>query len=96
MIDSEFRIEPLSQKTFNLFRELIYEKTNINMRDSKHILVSNRLRKRVFALGLRGYNEYYRYLMEGNGRDSELIQFIDAVSTNETYFYREINHFKAL
>ncbi len=96
MIDFATRIEPLTEKTFNLFRQLIYEKTNINMRESKHILVSNRLRKRIVALGLGGYDEYYRYLTEGEGRNNELIHFIDAVSTNETYFFREMNHFSAL
>jgi len=96
MIDLATRIEPLSEKTFNLFRKLIYEKTNINMRESKYILVANRLRKRIVALGLGGYEEYYRYLTGGEGRDSELVHFIDAVSTNETYFFREMNHFSAL
>lgn len=96
MIDFATRIEPLTEKTFNLFRQLIYKKTNINMRESKHILVSNRLRKRIVALGLGGYDEYYRYLTEGEGRNNELIHFVDAVSTNETYFFREMNHFSAL
>lgn len=96
MIDFATRIEPLSEETFNLFRSLIYEKTNINMRESKHILLSNRLRKRILALGLNGYDQYYRYLTEGEGREQELANFVDAVSTNETYFYREINHFNTL
>lgn len=89
-------IEPLSEETFNRFRKLIYEKTNINMRESKHILVSNRLRKRVLALNLGGYDEYYRYLTESEDRKQELPHFVAAVSTNETYFFREMNHFNAL
>jgi chemotaxis protein methyltransferase CheR len=96
MIQQAVQLEPLSGETFDRFRKLIYEKTNINMRDSKHILVSNRLRKRVLALGLESYEEYYSYLTEGEGREQELANFIDAVSTNETYFYREMNHFNAL
>ncbi len=89
-------VEPLSEQTFHLFRRLIYEKTSINMRDTKQILVSNRLRKRLVALNLTSYDEYYRYLTEGGGRDQELAKFIDAVSTNETYFFREGGHFDAL
>ena len=89
-------IEPLSEQTFQRFRALIYEKTNINMRESKHILVSNRLRKRIVALNLAGYDEYYRYLTESENRERELPHFVAAVSTNETYFFREINHFNAL
>jgi chemotaxis protein methyltransferase CheR len=89
-------IEPLNEETFNLFRSLIYTKTGINMRETKQILLSNRLRKRIVALGLSSYGEYYRYLVSGKGGEQELALFIDAVSTNETYFYRETNHFSAL
>lgn len=89
------KIEPLSEETFNRFRKLIYEKTNINMRESKHILLSNRLRKRILALNLKSFDEYYRYLTEGKSRE-ELALFIDAVSTNETYFFREMNHYRIL
>jgi chemotaxis protein methyltransferase CheR len=89
-------IEPLSEETFQRFRKLIYEKTNINMRESKQILVSNRLRKRILALNLSGYDEYYRYLTESDGREQELPHFVAAVSTNETYFFREMSHFDLL
>jgi chemotaxis protein methyltransferase CheR len=89
-------IEPLSEETFNLFRSLIYSKTGINMREAKQILLSNRLRKRIVALDLAGYTEYYHYLVSEKGSEQELARFIDAVSTNETYFYRETNHFSAL
>jgi chemotaxis protein methyltransferase CheR len=92
----ETRIEPLSVETFNKFRALIYEKTHINMREGKHILVSNRLRRRILALGLTGYDEYFRLLTEEEAGAAELANFIDSVSTNETYFYREENHLAAL
>ncbi len=89
-------IEPLTETTFNLFRKLIYEKTGISMRETKQVLVSNRLRKRIVTLGLSGYADYYRFLTESRSREQELAHFIDAVSTNETYFFREMNHFSAL
>lgn len=85
----------LSDAAFNNFRALIFEKTGIHMRDGKQILISNRLRRRLSALGLGSYEEYYDLLVSGRARD-ELHNFIDAVSTNETYFFREANHFSAL
>ncbi len=87
-----FKIQPLSQETFDLFRALIMEKSGINMREGKLILVSNRLRKRLLSLKLTSYEEYYRLLTESPEGERELQKFIDAVSTNETYFYREFNH----
>ena len=89
-------ISSLSDRTFNDFRELIYRETGIHMRDTKRILVSNRLRKRVIALELSGYDEYYHYLTKTEDGKRELPNFIDAVSTNETYFYRGDNQFVAL
>jgi len=86
----------ISDETFNQFRTLIFEKTGIHMRDGKQILISNRLRKRLAALRLASYEDYYRLLVSGAAGEKELHNFIDAVSTNETYFFREINHFNVL
>ncbi len=86
----------ISDETFNEFRAFIFEKTGIHMRDGKQILISNRLRKRLAALHLSSYEEYYRLLVSGHAGEGELHNFIDAVSTNETYFFREINHFNVL
>ncbi len=86
----------ISDETFNEFRALIFEKTGIHMRDGKQILISNRLRKRLAALHLASYEEYYQLLVSGAAGEEELHNFIDAVSTNETYFFREINHFNVL
>jgi chemotaxis protein methyltransferase CheR len=87
---------PLKQETFDKFRALIYEKTGIHMRDGKQILVANRLRKRVVHLRLSSYEEYHDLLTSREGEGSEMANFIDAVCTNETYFFREANHFAAL
>jgi chemotaxis protein methyltransferase CheR len=86
----------LGEDTFQKFRALIYLKTGIHMREGKQILVSNRLRKRLVELNLPSYEEYYDLLTSGTGARVEMQRFIDAVSTNETYFFREGNHFTAL
>jgi chemotaxis protein methyltransferase CheR len=89
-------IPELSVETFERFRELIYREMGIYMRDSKKILVANRLRKRVTALGLASYEEYYRLLTGKEDAQEELNHFMDSISTNETYFYRGDNQFAAL
>jgi len=86
----------LSEMTFNKFRALIYDKTGIHMRDGKQILIANRLRKRLVQLKIASYEEYYALLTSRQCTDVEMAHFIDAVSTNETYFFREGNHFTAL
>jgi chemotaxis protein methyltransferase CheR len=86
----------LSDDVFHKLRALIYDKTGIHMRDGKQILISNRLRKRLVHLKLGSYDAYYNMLLTREGAQMEMAHFIDAVSTNETYFFREGNHFSAL
>ena len=85
----------LTQEMFDKFRALIHEKSGIHMRDGKQILIANRLRKRLATLRLTSYEEYYELLV-ASGAGLEMSSFIDAVSTNETYFFREGGHFAAL
>ena len=64
------------------------------MRDGKQILVANRLRKRLVTLGLASYEEYYALVTSAERAPAEMPHFIDAVSTNETYFFREDSHLR--
>jgi chemotaxis protein methyltransferase CheR len=90
-----FSTPVLTEETFNKFRALIYEKTGIHMRDGKQILIANRLRKRMTQLKLATFEEYYALITSAKA-GLEMSAFIDSVSTNETYFMREGNHFTAL
>ena len=85
---------PISDPLFKYFRDFIYDRTGISMKPHKKVLIANRLRKRVRTLGLSSYDEYYNYLITNEAK--ELADFIDAVSTNETFFFREKDHFDAL
>ncbi len=87
-------IPVLSDELFALFRQLIQQETGIFMRDSKKLLVSNRVKKRMRQTGMESFGGYFD-LLHGN-RNGELSRFIDAVTTNETYFYRGESHFVAL
>ncbi len=86
----------LTDETFDKFRALIYQKTGIHMREGKQILVANRLRKRLVELDIHSFEDYYALLTSPRGAGTEMSRFVDAVSTNETYFFREGNHFAAL
>lgn len=61
------------------------------MNDTKIPLVNNRLLKRLKYHGHGDYKAYYDYLQ----KDKEELQIaVDLLTTNETYFFREQNHFK--
>lgn len=87
-------IGELKTETFDQFRIFIQAETGIHLRDSKKILVSNRLRKRLSALAINSYEDYYKLLTQGDSEEKQ--NFIDAISTNETYFYRGGEQFESL
>ncbi|MCP4133269.1 MAG: protein-glutamate O-methyltransferase CheR [bacterium] len=94
----ELNIKRLTEEEFKKFAKLIYEESGIFLKDTKITLLSNRLRKRLQALGLQEFAEYFDYLhkLAGDEKKKEYEQLLDVVSTNETYFFRNERHFEAL
>lgn len=85
----------LTDVQFQKFSALVYEKAGIYLKPEKKELLNARLGKRLRALGLDSFKEYYEYLMRDASGD-ELVQMIDVVSTNFTSFFRESSHFDLL
>lgn len=85
----------LSDKDYNFIRDLIYRETRINLGDSKRELVTARLGKRLRATKTDSYTDYCRMLQK-DPNSGEIYHLIDAISTNHTFFFREINHFNFL
>ncbi|MEN3033336.1 CheR family methyltransferase [Chromobacterium amazonense] len=73
----------------------IYERAGIVMADSKQSLVYGRLSKRLRMLGLDSFSAYLDFLESGKEKGEWQI-FINALTTNLTYFYREDYHFQIL
>ena len=83
----------ITTKQFKRFSELVYHECGINLHDGKVQLLAARLAKRMRRTAIDSVDEYLR-LLEGGNR--ELIDFIDAISTNHTYFFRENHHFEII
>ncbi len=80
---------------FDFIRNLVYERSRINLSPDKRQLVSARLGKRLRATNLQTIGDYCR-LLQSPGADQELANLIDAISTNHTFFFRESSHFDYL
>jgi chemotaxis protein methyltransferase CheR len=82
----------LTDEDYEKFCRLIYRVAGIWIADSKRIMVGNRVRRRLRATGISGFAQYYAYLTSpaGNG---EMPLFLDAITTNETYFFRDTQHY---
>lgn len=88
-------LPPLTTGEFALFQRLIHESTGIHLGEAKKTLLVGRLGKRLRALGLSSFGEYYRHLTH-NRANGEFQTMVDLVTTNETYFFREQQHFDFL
>jgi chemotaxis protein methyltransferase CheR len=89
-------ISRLTENEFEKFAKLIYEESGIFLKSVKITLLSNRLRKRLKALNLNTYSDYYSYIENLTDRSKEIEALLDVVSTNETYFFRNEKQFEAL
>ncbi len=83
----------LSRKEFQILSALVYKLSGINLHEGKKSLLEARLGKRLRATGINSVKEYL-LLIERD--ENELRNFLDAVSTNHTYFFRESHHFEYL
>ena len=79
---------------FEFLRDLAQRKAGIALAPSKQDLVYGRVVRRIRALGLADF-EAYCQLLEREPR-RELGNFINAITTNLTSFFREIHHFDFL
>lgn len=84
----------MSEETFGLFSDFIQEELGIKMLKNKQVMLQARLMKRLRALGISTYEEYYDYLFSDDGHDIELPFFVHQVTTNKTDFFREPAHFQ--
>jgi chemotaxis protein methyltransferase CheR len=78
----------LSDSAFRQLREFIYEKSGIYVADTKKYLVEKKLLARLEEKNLKSYEDYLSLLRYG-GNGDELAKLYDAITTNETYFFRE-------
>lgn len=80
---------------YQFIRDLVYQRSRINLGPDKKELVSARLGKRLRATNLTSISDYCRFLQQKES-DEELSHLIDAISTNHTFFFRESAHFEHL
>ncbi|HEX5658819.1 MAG TPA: CheR family methyltransferase [Polyangiales bacterium] len=86
----------LNGEQFERFRAFVRKKAGIALRDEKKQLVCSRLTKRLRALSLNTFDEYYTLLVREGDHGGELEQLLNVITTNKTNFYREAHHFTEL
>ncbi len=83
-----------SDAHFELLRRLVGKYAGISLNETKRQLVYGRLARRIRALNLTGFDAYCELVRhEGS---AEVENFINAITTNLTSFFRENHHFECL
>jgi chemotaxis protein methyltransferase CheR len=80
----------LKDDTFKNMRDFIYEKSGIFIPDNKKYFIENRLGKRVEEKKLGSFDDYF-YMLKYNTDPAELGVLFEKITTNETFFFREVN-----
>lgn len=81
---------------FRQLRDLIHQHTGIALSDHKRALVCARLARRLRHYQFTRYAQYYELLSQDDPDGVELMEMINAITTNKTDFFREIHHFQFL
>lgn len=85
----------LTPESFARLANYITGELGIKMPDSKVTMVQSRLLRRVRELRLNSVEQYGEYFF-ASANDEEREQFINAITTNKTDFFREPAHFDFL
>jgi len=85
----------LDGEVFKELREIVYQWTGIYLSEKKSYFLKSRLQKRLEETDLPDLLTYIRYLKKYSDVN-ERQKFIDAVTTKETTFFRESEHFEVM
>lgn len=83
----------LDNPSYEKLRQLLYEGSGIDLGEKKHSLVEARLAKRLSQHGCQNYKRYCELIQQN---EEEFKQFIFALTTNKTDWFREPIHFEFL
>ncbi len=88
-------MRPITDTELAQFRRFIFDAAGITMSEQKKALVEGRLGKRLTVHGLESFGQYFNFLTSGD-HPEEVQVAVDLLTTNETYFFRELKHFEFL
>jgi len=76
----------LSEKQIKHLMSVIYKSSGINLHEGKKELLKAKISKRMRMTKISSAQEYVKIL---ESDENEFLEFIDTVTTNHTYFFRE-------
>jgi len=90
------RILELTKENFIALRDLVCDRVGVFLTDSKYSFLNTRLVYRLQLLNLETVDDYLYFIKYNPRGQQELQELIEAIVINETFFFREKEHFQAL
>lgn len=94
LIELEDREFCMTEQNFQTISNLSLKYTGIVLSDHKKQMVYSRLARRIRTLRLSSFDQYCDLIKQDDGH--EISDFINAITTNLTSFFREKHHFEYL
>ena len=85
----------MDKEIFNFFTALVEKVSGISYHSGKEYLIESRLTELAVSLGCKDIRELYNKVKRGL-TPQLLNEVVDALTTNETYFFRDQHPFEAL
>ncbi|MBU2480015.1 MAG: chemotaxis protein CheR, partial [Proteobacteria bacterium] len=86
MVTTEVKI---TDKQFKQLSDIVYKETGIVLDEKKYNLLVARLSKRMRKTKTKTVSDYVQLILD---KEEEFANFIDATTTNHTFFFRENKH----
>ena len=94
-MDSQLANRAILPENYRFLQQHIYSKVGIVLEEDKHYLFESRLAPIVKQLGLSTTNDLCA-LLHSKGNQELGDRVAEAMTTNETYFFREPHHYDAI
>lgn len=88
-------MQEITDNEFFLISNYIKSNYGIHLSKDKKSLIYSRLKSILDKKGFENFTQYYEYLSSDKTGEAS-ITFIDKMTTNHTFFMREVDHFKFL
>lgn len=81
-----------TKNSYEDYRSLLFNRTGINVNENKQQMLMTKISRILRRKQIDSIEEYYKLLVNTNNQD-DIQEFVDAMTTNTTEFFREKSHF---
>lgn len=86
----------MDDASFERLSKYVTTEYGIKLPDVKKSMLESRLNKKVKSLSMNSYSQFLDHIFSEQGRQGDLFDVIDLITTNKTDFFREAAHFQFL